>query len=252
MFNLIDLTGKNIIITGASSGIGRETASLLARLGAKVILIARREDKLKEAVREIGSSAVYYSHDLSDLDSISGLVKRIVNENGAVDGFVHSAGIGPTRPIRMLKPSTLNEVMTINFYSFIELIRCITGKKNFNPGLSIVGISSVSSKMGNQAKVAYCASKAAMDASVRCIAKELADKKIRINTINPGFISTDIYQQFRDVGTGSDDVEMIMKRQYMGLGEPADVANMAAYLLSDAAKFITGSSVDLDGGRLTW
>lgn len=250
MFSLIDLTNKNIIVTGASSGIGKETAKLLSRLGAKVILIARREDKLKEVSEEI-SGAAYYSYDLSDLDGIADLVKKIVSDNGAVDGFVHSAGIGSSRPIKMLKPKILNEIMTVNYYSFIELVRCITDRKKFNPGLSIVGVSSVSSKQGNQSKTAYAASKAAMDASVRCLAKEWSKKKIRINTVNPGLINTDIYQQFLNNGGDGEDGKIVMQRQYMGLGDPSDVANMIAYLLSDAAKFITGSSVDLDGGRLT-
>lgn len=252
MHRVIDIKGKTILITGASSGMGRETAILCSKLGAKVVLIARNEEKLSDVMSNLeGEGHAYYPFDLTNLEDIEGLIKKIVSEHGAVDGFVHSAGVGSTRPIKLLTPSALNDVMVINYYSFIEVIRCLTKKKNFNEGLSIVGISSISSKQGNQTKTAYCASKAAMDASVRCLAKELANKKIRVNTVNPALIKTDIYQQFLDNSGDSDDAKMIMTRQYLGLGESIDVANMIVFLLSDASKFITGTNVDIDGGRLS-
>ena len=251
MYNLVDLTDKNIIITGASSGIGRETAYLLHKLGANVILIARRAEKLQEIKDELGCRAAAYSFDLSELDKISTEIKRIVSECGQIDGLVHCAGIGTVRPLKMLKPAALNEVMTVNYYSFVEIVRCVTAKKIFNPGLSIVGISSVSSVQGNQSKTAYCASKAAMDASVRCMAKELADKSVRVNTIAPALINTEIYKEFKSSGTDSEDAKIIESRQYMGVGEPIDVANAAAFLLSDAAKYITGIMLLMDGGRFT-
>ncbi len=252
MYNLVDLTGKQILITGASSGMGRETAILCTRLGAKVVLVARNEEKLKETMSLLsGDGHAYYAFDLSKVDEIEGFMKQLTAERGAMNGFVHSAGIGSTRPLKMLKPAALREVMEINFYSFIEIIRCLMKKNAFCEGMSIVGISSISSKQGNQTKTAYCASKAAMDASVRCLAKELSDRKVRVNTVNPALIRTDIYQQFLDKSGDSDDAKSIVQRQYLGIGEPIDAANMIVYLLSDAAKFITGSSVDIDGGRLS-
>lgn len=252
MYNVVDLTGKQIFITGASSGMGKETAILCSKLGAKVVLAARNEEKLREVINCLeGSEHHYYPFDLRNIDDIEEFIKNIISETGPMDGFVHSAGVGSTRPLKLLKPSSLVEVMTINYYSFIEIIRCLTKKKHFNEGMSIVGISSISSKQGNQTKTAYCASKAAMDASVRCLAKELAGNHIRVNTVNPALINTDIYKQFLDNSGNSKDAQNIMERQYLGLGEPIDVANMIAFLLSDAARFITGSSVDIDGGRLS-
>ncbi len=252
MYNVIDLTGKKILISGASSGMGRETAILCSRLGAEVIMLARNEEKLRSVFNELeGEGHRYYSVDLGNVDDIEVFMKQLSTECGAVDGFVHSAGISSSRPLKLLKPQALREVMDINYYSFIEIIRCITKRKCFNEGLSIVGISSISSKQGNQTKTAYCASKAAMDASVRCLAKELAGKKIRVNTVNPALIKTDIYQTFLDNSGDSEDAKSIMARQYLGLGDPIDVANTIVFLLSDASKFITGSSVDIDGGRLS-
>lgn len=252
MYQMVDLTGKQILITGASSGMGAETARLCAKLGAKVVLVARNEEKLGTVLHELeGEGHRYYSFDLSNVEGIENFIKNMIAETGPLDGFVHSAGVGTTRPLKLLKPDVLRDVMNVNYFSFIEIIRCITKRKCFHEGLNIVGISSTASKQGNQAKTAYCASKAAMDASVRCLAKELAGKGIRVNTVNPAWIKTDIYQQFLDNSGDSEDAKDILRRQYLGLGEPIDVANMIAYLLSDAARFITGSSIDIDGGRLS-
>ncbi len=252
MYNLVDLAGKKILITGASSGMGRATAILCSKLGAEVILVARREEKLQTVLNELdGSNHQYYPFDLSLIDDIEEFIKKVIADNGALDGFVHSAGVTSTRPFKSIKPAVLKAVMDINFFAFVEIVRCITKRNCFNPGLSIVGISSISSKVGNSGKTAYCASKAAMDLSVKCMAKELAVKEIRVNTVNPGLIDTHIYQQFLDKGGDSEDGKRIMLRQYMGVGQPEDVANMIAYLLSSAAKFVTGSNVLLDGGSLS-
>lgn len=252
MYNLVDLTDRRILITGASSGMGAETARLCSRLGAKVVMVARREEKLIEVEKTLeGSDHKYYVFDLSNVEQTEGFIKRIVSECGVFDGFVHSAGVGSTRPLKLLKYDTLRSIMDINYFSFVEIIRCITKRKCFNAGLSIIGISSIASKQGNQTKTAYSASKAAMDATVRCLAKELHKNNIRVNTVNPALINTDIYQQFLDNSGDSEDAAIIMKRQYMGLGETSDVANMIAYLLSDAAKFVSGANIMLDGGRLS-
>lgn len=254
MYNLVDLKGKQILVTGASSGIGKETAALLDRLEAKTILVARRETNLKELVSEFqNKESCYYVADLSELEAIEKLIKQIVSDHGPLDGFVHSAGITSSRPLKTIKPNILDQVMRINFYSFVELCRCITIRKRFSEtGCNIVGISSTSSLQGNSSKTAYCASKAAMDAAVRCMAKELANKHIRVNTVAPAFIETDIYNLFLDKGHGANDAEMVMARQYLGLGQPSDVANLTAFLLSDASRFITGSTIGVDGGKLSW
>ena len=251
-FPLIDLTGKKILVAGASSGIGAETARLLSRLGASVILVARREQQLQETMATLeGTGHAYYSQDLSLLDDIEAFAKKIISENGALDGYVHCAGITSHRPLSLIKPKVMKEIMDINFGSFLEMVRCITKKGFFNENMSIVGISSISSLRGNQSKTAYAASKAAMDAAVRCLAKELAPKVIRINTVAPAFIKTAIFDTFKDETSGSSDADDIVARQYLGIGEPQDVANMIAFLLSSASKFITGSTVGIDGGRLS-
>lgn len=252
MKNVIDLANNTILITGASSGMGAETANLCSELGARVILIARREDKLKEVLAELkGDGHKYYSFDLSEIDKIESFIKLIIAENGPLDGFVHCAGIPGTRPLKMMKPKALQQVMDINFNSFVEVVRCVTKRNAFNEGMSIVGISSVSSTMGSLGKVAYCASKAAMDAVVRCMAKELAPNKIRANTVCPGIIDTAIYQKYQDNAGDSHDAQLKLERQYLGLGQPIDVANMIVFLLSDASRMITGANIGVDGGMLS-
>ncbi|MBN1639332.1 MAG: SDR family oxidoreductase [Ignavibacteriales bacterium] len=247
MINPMDLTGKLILVTGASSGIGRETAIHLSKLGAKVVLVARNEEKLKETLRFCdGNENRYYCFDLTEIVGIENLINKIVLENNGLDGLAYCAGVSTNRPLAMYKFDRVHEVMLINFYAFFELIRIISKKGNYNPGLSIVGLSSIASIKGNAAQTAYAASKAAMDGSMRCLAKELSGKKIRVNTILPSMINTEMYRSYsRKSGVGE---ETILKRQYLGIGETTDVANAVAFLLSDASAFVTGTQLPVDGG----
>ena len=250
MINPLDFTGKQILITGAAAGIGKETAILLSRLGARVLLIDINEDGLKEAASCLeGSGHHLFCFDLSELNEIEPKVKEIVLSHGPIDGFVHCLGVRCRRPLSMITPKVLNEIFSLNFGSFLELVRCITKKNNFNEGLSIVGISSVSSQKGGMSVTAYAASKAAMDSAVRCLAKELASKKIRLNTVVPAQINTPAYTSFLKMNAGIEDETL--SRQYLGMGEPIDVANVIAFLLSTSSKFITGSSIPVDGGFLS-
>ena len=252
IFPLIDLTDKKILIAGASSGIGAETSRLLSKLGASVILVARREQKLQETMATLeGNNHAYYCQDLAHLDEIEPFVKCLIEEQVSVDCYVHCAGISVYRPISLFTPEIVKEVMDINFGSFIEMVRCLTKRKRFNEGMSIVGVSSVAAQQGNQTKTVYAASKAAMDAAVRCLGKELAPKDIRINTIAPALIKTAIFDELKESNVGATDTENVIARQYLGIGEPNDVANMIAYLLSRASRFISGSTIAVDGGRLS-
>ena len=245
-----DFTGKRILVTGASSGIGAAISKELSSCGAEVIMVARNTEKLALASQSLSGSS-YYSIDLSDVPSIAGQIEAIIKERGPLDGFVHSAGIGTVRPIKMCTYDYMKNMMDINFFSFVEIVRSITKKKNFNEGMSIVGISSVASQEGNQSKTGYCASKAAMDGAVRCLAKELAPKKIRVNSVMPGITRTAIFDQIMDNGGDSDDLKGILQRQYLGIVEPENIAATVAFLLSEEAGFITGSSIAVDSGRLS-
>lgn len=251
--DLVNLSGKKIVVAGASSGIGRETARLLNQLGASIILIARREENLKAALSEMsGDGNAYYVSDLSDLHSIEPLFKSIVDEHGKLDGMVYSAGISMSLPLQMFKPQKLNSIFTINFFAFIECVRQICKKGRFNSGMNIVGVSSVASLKGDKAHLGYSASKAAMDAAVRCIAKEVSDKGIRINTVAPAMTKTEMYTKFlNNAGNNEAENQTLLTRQYLGLAETSDIANAIAFLLSDNSKFITGITLPVDGGLTT-
>jgi NAD(P)-dependent dehydrogenase (short-subunit alcohol dehydrogenase family) len=250
MINPLDFTGKQIFITGAAVGIGKETAVLLSKLGARVILLDINEDGLKEATSCLeGNGHHYFQYDLSDLNDIEQKIEETIAFCGPLDGFVHCVGVRCRRPLSMVTPKVLGEILNLNFGSFVEFIRCITKKKHFNEGLSIVGISSISAQRGAAGVTAYAASKAAMDSAVRCLAKELAFKKIRLNTVVPAQINTPAYTSFKEMNGGAEDETL--SRQYLGLGEPVDVANVIAFLLSNSSRFITGSAIAVDGGFLS-
>ncbi len=252
MINPMDLSGKLILVTGASSGIGRASAVQLSRLGGRVVLVARSEEKLYETLDMMeGEGHAVYPFDLIQIDKIEGLIKHIIQENGALNGLVHCAGIATMRPLAMTNSDFLHEIMLINFYAFVELVRCASKKKNYIEGASFIGMSSIGSQSGDKSKVAYCASKAAMDAATKCMAKELEPKKIRVNTVVGGFVKTDMYNMYID-NAGEDAVDdHVLGRQFLGMGEPVDIANSMAYLLSDASKFITGTGFVVDGGYLS-
>ena len=250
MVNLIDLSNKKIIITGASSGIGKQVAITLSRVGAKVVLIARREDKLQETLQSLeGEGHSYYCADLSVVEDIELLVKKIVAEQGALDGLVYAAGVGTSLPLMQFKPEKVQKVFDINFFGFMEMVRQVCRKGRFNAGMRIVGISSIASFRGDKSHTAYSASKSAMDSAVRCIAREVADKGICVNTVAPAMTATEMYEKYLEkYGEDSGSNEDLLKRQYLGIAKTEDVANAVAFLLSPAARFITGITLPVDGG----
>lgn len=247
-----DFSGKHFLVTGASSGIGKAVAVLLGQSGATLSVVARREDQLQETVSLIpDNNHRIYSYDLSDTSGIEDLIKESVSQNGALSGLVYCAGIAPERPLKMMRKNDIDSVMTVNFYSFVEFMRCISKKGNYTENISCVAISSLSSVVGNKGKISYCASKAALDAAVRCMAHELADKGMRVNTIQPSWVDTYIYRNYMKNWGDNDTTSEKMKRELLGITSPEEVAAMAAYLLSDASKTITGSAVRIDSGYLS-
>jgi len=250
VINPIDLSGKNILVTGASSGIGKSIAIFLSKVGANVIMAARSEEKLKETLNELEpGNHSYYLIDLNNLNEIEGMIDKICSDGRKLNGLVHSAGISRTIPIQYLKQDDLKNIMSINFYSFVELVKHLS-KRKYCDGGSIVAISSISSKVGARGLSAYCASKGALDAAIRSLALDLTAKNIRINSIAPAMIRTQIYDGLVDIVNNKDFETDLKKRQIMGLGKPEDVASAAAFLLSDASGFITGTSMIVDGGYL--
>lgn len=248
IFNPLDLTGRHILVTGASSGIGQACAILLSQLGATVVLVARDEIRLKQTLNfmQNGNHKIVL-FDLLNLDQYSDLFDLCANTK-KLDGLIHAAGVGPALPIQAITHKQMSLVMTLNFYAFLELVKWFS-KKKYSHGGSIVGVSSVSSVAGWQGVSLYGGSKAAMDSSVRSLAIELAPKGIRVNSVVPSNIRTPMLSEVLAVG-GEEAESVIQAKQPLGIGEPVDVANAVAFLLSNAAKFITGTNLVVDGGYL--
>ena len=250
--NMIDFTGKTFIVSGIG-GIGAETTKLLDSWGAKIILMDIDEKNIirtKELLS--GDKHLGYVCDFSNVGGIETVVRKIITEHGPVDGFVHCVGVGAVRPLKMSKYDFMLWVMNINYFSFVEVVRCLSIKGNFNPeGMNVVGISALGAFLGNSTKTAYCASKGAMNAAGRCLAKELAPKNIRVNTVAPGVTNTLMATNFEQMGIESEEIKAIKSRQYLGICEPVDIANAIAFLLSDLSRMITGSCISVDGGKLT-
>lgn len=247
-----DFSNKKFLVSGAG-GIGAETAKLLNSCGASIILLDISEDNLNSVIvsLEKGDNKAYIC-DFSNIDGIEQVIKQIVAENGPVDGFVHCVGIGSVRPLKMSKYDFMLKVMNINFFSFVEIVRCLSSKGRYNPeGMNVVGVSALGAFLGNSTKTAYCASKGAMNAAVRCMAKELAPKIIRVNTVAPGVTDTPMARAAEDYGSDSEEHKMILARQYMGVCQPLDIANTIAFLLSDMSRMITGNCIAVDGGKLS-
>ncbi len=250
MNNPMDLTGKRILITGAGGGIGSATVRVLNGLGAETVAIDISEEAVGLAQAAApGRSVPGYVADFKQVEELEPLVKRICDENGRFDGFVHCAGVAPMRPFKMTKYENVLGPMQINFFSFVEIVRVLTAKKDrFADGGSIVAMSSIASVHGKPTKTAYSASKAALDAAVRCMVCDLKKRLIRINTVMPSWVNTAMYQKFLDKYSDSPELREIEERQYMGVSEPEEIANTIAFLLSDATKTITGTSILMDGG----
>ncbi len=250
MSGYFDFTGKKILVAGASSGIGRTTAILLSKLGCEVYLVARRQDCLKEVIAQMsGGSHDFFSFDLSDIDAIQSLFERIKSKHGQLDGFVYSVGIYSSIPLLQSKHSKIEKVFNTNFYPFVECVRQLSRKGNHNKGCRVVGVSSAASLRGYKAKLAYSSSKAAMDAAVRCMARELSTKEIYINSVAPGLTSTELY--YKESLGGEDGSIELTNRQYLGIATPSDIADVIVFLLSNRSRFINGATIPVDGGLLS-
>ena len=243
-YNPFSLEGKTILVTGASSGIGRQTAIECSKMGAKVIVCGRNQERLNETLSSMeGEGHISFAGDLLEEDVIKQLVQEIPN----IDGTVLAAGRGLTLPFQFSTREKFDEIFNINFFSTVELLRMLAKKKKINANGSVVVIVSI----GGTKKFApgngiYGAAKAALKSMVHFAAVELASKKIRVNGICPGMIDTPLIHR----GTLSEEQLKIDAEKYplKRYGKPEDVAMGAIYLLSEASSWITGHSLVIDGG----
>ena len=243
-----NLKGKNILVTGASSGMGRAACIRLSNLGATVFLVGRDEQRLAATMENMqGGLHTIIPFDLCNFNDYEQLFE-IIKPHGHLSGLAHFAGIRKTLPIRATKVNDLKDIFNINLFAFMELVRFFSRKNYAQPdGASIVAVSSVLSLRGAAALAGYGASKAAIDGAVRSFACELASKKIRVNSIAPGHVETEMNLAVKQT-ISEEAYEQIIKSHPLGIGMPEDVANLVAFLISDEARWITGAVIPIDGG----
>jgi len=249
MKNPFSLTDKTILITGASSGIGRQCAISCSQMGANIILFARDEDRLKETLDQLEEGDhLYYAFDITKYDEIEQKIVEAVSKIGKISGFIHSAGIEMTLPLPVMKSQEYEKMFAVNTISAFETARLLSKKKYLSSNAaSFVFISSIMGTVGSPAQIAYSASKGALLAGSRSMSVELARKNIRVNTISPGYIQTKMWEEIKGKLTDKE-FRRISKPYLLGLGEPSDVANACIYFLSDASKWVTGTNFIIDGG----
>lgn len=243
---LVDLNNRKILVTGASSGIGREVSILLSKLGASVVLCGRNQDRLCETIRLMENPEKHrsYSFDISNNQKCEEIFQDVVLDGRKLKGLVHCAGIARAVPLRVMKYKDILEMFETNYMSFMKLAQ-LYAKKKYSDGGSIVAVSAANAHYPQKCMSIYAASKAALEASVKSLAIELTAQNIRINCVIPGAIDTSMMSKMSE-----SERKLVGDKQLLGVGKPEDVANMIAFLLSDASSFVTGRSMYVDGGLL--
>ncbi|MEW2740099.1 SDR family NAD(P)-dependent oxidoreductase [Providencia sp. PROV130] len=242
------LQNKKILITGASSGIGRAIAEYFSSQGAQVVITGRNELRLNETFQQlIGEGHHQIIADITNPDNIQNLLKSTVQLVGPLDGVVHCAGIQKTLPLQALKEEQFDEIFATNVKSAQFITKELRRKGNYNEGCSLVYLSSVAGVCGEPAITTYSASKSALMGLAKSAAIELARNKIRVNCIAPGPVETEMTIAFSKKLT-AEQLQIIERNHPLGIGKAEDVAYAAAYLVSNLARWVTGTTLFVDGG----
>jgi NAD(P)-dependent dehydrogenase (short-subunit alcohol dehydrogenase family) len=246
MIDLFSLEKKKVLITGASSGIGRETSILLSNLNAELIICGRDEQRLletKNALKNPDNHKMFIG-DLND----ENLIQELINSIDNIDGLVLISGIVKTVPIKFLNYNELTSIMQSNYVSPVLLIQKSVKNKKINKNGSIIFMSSIAGNfLADKGNGAYAGSKAALNGICKVMALEFASQKIRVNSICPGMVQTPMTNN--ELAAVTKEQLLINEKMYpLGYGQPIDVAASVAYFLSDASKWVTGTSFVIDGG----
>lgn len=236
-----DLTGKTILVTGASSGIGRQTCISIANMGGKIIASGRNEERLKVTITMLPEdNHKMFKADLTKTSEI----EKMVNDLDKINGVVHCAGVLKLLPMKFYTKEYLREFNEINYEAPVLLTKTLHKKRKILNNSSIIFISSIMSQAGIIGNGLYAGTKGALVAITKVIALELAAKNIRVNCISPGMVKTLLIDDL----TFEKEIEKRIKLHPLGIGTPEDVANACVYLLSDASRWITGTNLIIDGG----
>lgn len=233
---------KNILVTGATSGIGYATTKFLIECGYHVIMVARNKERLEKIHSENIENTAYIPCDLSRLDDVPSIFEFCIDKGIKLDGLVHCAGDVWNAPVKTCSMEKMMYLYRLNCMSFVELSKLFYKKKYSQDGASIVAVSSISSWKNASGLCAYSASKAALNSSVETMSKEFIRRKIRVNAILPGFVNTEMTQKSMDY-IGRKDVFMPL-----GVIEPQYISYLVEFLLSEKAKYITGSLIPVTSG----
>ena len=248
MFNPMELSGRAVLVTGASSGIGRATAILLSRLGARLVLTGRNEARLAETRAELegeGHEAVPF--DLSNGDEIPAWIKGVASKTGPLHGLVHAAGIQQVLPLKMVESRDVERMLQVNVGAAVMLAKGFRQNGvHAEPG-SVVLLSSVRGLVGEAGLALYSASKGAIVALTKSLALELAREKIRVNAVAPAFVQTPMFDVARK-NMSPEQLAKLVAEHPLGIGRPLDVAYAIAYLLADTGAWVTGTTLVVDGG----
>ncbi|MGI6790322.1 SDR family NAD(P)-dependent oxidoreductase [Aminivibrio sp.] len=249
--NPFSLSGKKILVTGASSGIGKAIAKAISTVGGDVVLIARTRGKLESVLAELEGD----SHRISAIDLLSreceleSSLNLLLDEVGPIDGLVHSAGSFGFSALRSFSYGEADRFFHLNHNVFLVLSKILAKRKSEKKeARSFIAIASAAGLKGNPGLTLYSASKAALISTVRCLALEYAQRNIRFNCICPGWVDTPMLEVAKEMLGDTIFRENIVNSHPLGLGTPEDVANAAVFLLSKASRWITGSSLVIDGG----
>jgi short-subunit dehydrogenase len=233
---------KNILITGATSGIGKEAAYYLSNKGQAVFLTGRREEILENISNELENCLGTFAFDLANINEIQLLFDEIKNKGIKLDALIHCAGLeGGLAPARLAKWETLDLLLRVHYLSFVEMGKQFYKRGISNDGSVIIGMSSLAALMCEKNSIDYSGSKAAMNAAVKVMAKEFLKRNIRVNAILPANVDTPMCKNLK----GTIDIEAI---QPMGYIEPLQVVYLMDFLLSDKAKYITGALLPISAG----
>ena len=248
MLNPLDLTGRSYLVTGASSGIGRETCVLLAELGARVALLARDETRLRATLAAMPPGAHHV--EVCDLEATATLPARLTQlaaDFGPLHGMVHCAGILGTVPLRAREPEDIARTLRVNLESALLLAKGFRQRGVRAPSASIVFLASVAGLTGVAGRADYSASKGGLIALTRSLAAEFARENIRVNCVAPAWVETEMTRASLDA-LPPEAATALRARHLLGLGQPRDIAHAVAFLLADTARWITGTTLVVDGG----